>query len=952
MSDADAEADSDTPTGREDVWVEKYRPERLDEVVGHEAIIERIQAYVSDNDLANLLFAGPAGTGKCVGADTPVLTTHGVEPIGTVVGDADGLESPSDDRRIVTLSADGFEYVAPEHVYAKQADRTLTVDTRDGVSMHVTPEHKLLTVTNEGFAWRPADTLGAGDRIVRPKSLPMPAGDASLPWPQAMDERETLVTAPDGVSERPLADTDPTNLHDDTVRIRTRLGDDLAPEIAPPVRLTPDLGAFLGLLLGGGAVHEEAITFSGPATLRDRFVTLATEQFDVTPTVENTTVRIENRTLVAFLTACFDIVAPADAYGARLVTAPAPVRTAFLRAAIDAGGTVTDAPAIEIPGSEATVTLLAYLLAGVGIPTQRRTRDDTVVLTITESTAIARFVASIGFIRETQTTALQTILVDASRDPDGAPATTTPTPMPDGGATVASRPSSPDRADLHVDRIADISEDDTPRRVYDLAVPGTHNYVAGTLPTVMHNTTTALAIAKEIYGEDWQENFLELNASDERGIDVVRGRIKEFARASFGEYDFRIIFLDEADALCVPPGTEVVTGYPSSPEVKQIEDVAKDGEPIPSVDFETNEIQSDNGRLVDSGVADFFKVELEDGREIEASLTHPFFVVGEDGTLVEKELRELSAGDEIADFKDDIGVSRCETCGDWTAGRFCSVPCKNGGHSNSLTGEGNPMDGTEWSDERRENVVSDGGVRIVQTVEVRSIEYSHRGQAYNISMAGTPNFMLANGILTHNTSDAQSALRRTMEQFSGQTRFILSCNYSSRIIDPIQSRCAVFRFSPLADEAVIEQARQVADAEGLTVTDDGFEAIAYVADGDMRRAINALQAAATAEGPIDEAAVYAITSTARPEEVLEMAQHAIDGDFMTARAKLESLLVDRGIAGGDILDQLHRSVWDLDIDEAAAVRLMDRIGETEYRIVEGADERIQLEAMLASLALD
>ncbi|MFP4218004.1 MAG: replication factor C small subunit, partial [Salinarchaeum sp.] len=131
-----------------------------------------------------------------------------------------------------------------------------------------------------------------------------------------------------------------------------------------------------------------------------------------------------------------------------------------------------------------------------------------------------------------------------------------------------------------------------------------------------------------------------------------------------------------------------------------------------------------------------------------------------------------------------------------------------------------------------------------------------------------------------------------------------------------------------------------------------FEAIAYVADGDMRRAINALQAAATAEGPIDEAAVYAITSTARPEEVLEMAQYAIDGDFMAARAKLESLLVDRGIAGGDILDQLHRSVWDLDIDEAAAVRLMDRIGETEYRIVEGADERIQLESMLASLALD
>ena len=474
-------------------------------------------------------------------------------------------------------------------------------------------------------------------------------------------------------------------------------------------------------------------------------------------------------------------------------------------------------------------------------------------------------------------------------------------------------------ADLHYDRIEHVERVETDERVYDLTVPGTRSYVAGSVPTVMHNTTASTAIAREVYGEEnWRGNFLELNASDQRGIDVVRDRIKGFARSSFGG-DFRIVFLDEADSLCVPPGTEVVTGYPSKPEVKPIEDVSVEGEPIPSVDFETNEIQSDEGHLVDSGVADFFEIELDDGRTMLASPTHPFFVVGEDGRLVERELRDLSPGDEIADFGDEIGVSRCEMCGE--------------------------------NDEFDATAVTDGGVKSVQTAGIRRIEYSHRGKAYNITMEDTPNFLLGNGVLTHNTDDAQSALRRTMEQFSDNTRFILSCNYSSKIIDPIQSRCAVFRFSPLSDEAVATQVREIAAAEGIEVTDAGVDALVYAADGDMRRAINSLQAAATTGEVVDEEAVYAITATARPEEIESMVTDALEGDFTRARATLETLITATGLAGGDVIDQLHRSVWEFDLSEREAVRLMERVGEADYRIAEGANEQVQLEAMLASLAL-
>jgi len=253
---------------------------------------------------------------------------------------------------------------------------------------------------------------------------------------------------------------------------------------------------------------------------------------------------------------------------------------------------------------------------------------------------------------------------------------------------------------------------------------------------------------------------------------------------------------------------------------------------------------------------------------------------------------------------------------------------------------------------RRPSPETDGGRRRVETATVESVEFDHNGPAYNITMEGTPNFMLANGILTHNTSDAQSALRRTMEQFANNTRFILSCNYSSQIIDPIQSRCAVFRFGPLAEEAVGEYTRQVAEREGIEVTDGGVDALVYAADGDMRKALNGLQAAATTEGAVDDEAVYAITATARPEAIEAMVESALDGDFTAARAKLDDLLTDAGLGGGDVIDQLHRSAWEFDLDDAATVRLLERVGETDYRITQGANERLQLEALLASLALE
>lgn len=265
-------------------------------------------------------------------------------------------------------------------------------------------------------------------------------------------------------------------------------------------------------------------------------------------------------------------------------------------------------------------------------------------------------------------------------------------------------------------------------------------------------TTSAVALAREFFGDDWQVNFRELNASDERGIDVVRNQIKQFARtAPMGKATFKILFLDEADAL---------------------------------------------------------------------------------------------------------------------------------------------------------------------------------------------------------TNDAQSALRRTMENYAQTCRFILSCNYSSKIIDPIQSRCAIYRFKPLDREAISEELLRIAKNEGLNISESAMDAIIYVAQGDMRKAINALQGAAIINPDISEDMIYEITSTAKPDEIRELLRIILEGNFEAAENSLHELTVNRGIAPNELINQFYRTlVNDTAIDRRLKVELIGHLGEADFRISEGADQNIQMDALIARCVL-
>lgn len=201
------------------------------------------------------------------------------------------------------------------------------------------------------------------------------------------------------------------------------------------------------------------------------------------------------------------------------------------------------------------------------------------------------------------------------------------------------------------------------------------------------------------------------------------------------------------------------------------------------------------------------------------------------------------------------------------------------------------------------------------------------------------------------TSEAQHALRRTMEKYSATTRFILSANYASKIIEPIQSRCVVLRFKPLKEEEMREYIERIASGESLKIDKKAEEALIYVSEGDLRKITNTLQGAAISNSDITETSIYEIASKARPKEVVAMLRYALGGDFSKARDELNTLFLSYGMSGEDILVQCHREALNLDVEDRLKLKLISTIGDYNFRIVEGANERIQLEAMIAKLAL-
>jgi len=201
------------------------------------------------------------------------------------------------------------------------------------------------------------------------------------------------------------------------------------------------------------------------------------------------------------------------------------------------------------------------------------------------------------------------------------------------------------------------------------------------------------------------------------------------------------------------------------------------------------------------------------------------------------------------------------------------------------------------------------------------------------------------------TKEAQQALRRTMENYTQTCRFILSCNYSSKIIDPIQSRCTIFRFKPLSREDISSIVMIIAKREGLVIDEKAKEALFEVSGGDVRRLENVLQASAAVSKSISEDLIFSIASYARPGEVRSVLESCVKGDFLSAKKQLLKTMLEYGLAGLDIIKQLQQAVWSLEVDDRQKLAMSRACGEVEFRMVEGADEFVQLESLLANFIL-
>lgn len=202
------------------------------------------------------------------------------------------------------------------------------------------------------------------------------------------------------------------------------------------------------------------------------------------------------------------------------------------------------------------------------------------------------------------------------------------------------------------------------------------------------------------------------------------------------------------------------------------------------------------------------------------------------------------------------------------------------------------------------------------------------------------------------TAGAQQALRRTMEIYSATTRFALACNNSSKIIEPIQSRCALLRYGRLSDEQIVERLVHVARAEGVEYSPAGIDALVFSAEGDLRQAINSLQATASGFGFISPEHVYRVCDQPHPTVVADIVSKCLRGEVDSALLQLETLCA-QGYAPVDLVSTFFRVVKALPektLSDALQLEVIKDIGSTHVRILEGAPSKLQLSAMLCSIA--
>jgi len=198
------------------------------------------------------------------------------------------------------------------------------------------------------------------------------------------------------------------------------------------------------------------------------------------------------------------------------------------------------------------------------------------------------------------------------------------------------------------------------------------------------------------------------------------------------------------------------------------------------------------------------------------------------------------------------------------------------------------------------------------------------------------------------TGAAQQAMRRTMEIFSQTTRFALACNISSKIIEPIQSRCAILRFSRIADEDMIARLKLVLDKEGAPYDQSGLEALVFSAEGDMRNVLNGAQSTFNAFGNITKDTVFRMNDQPQPEKIRGSLESSLKKDMKATFEPMHEIW-RQGYSSTDIISTYGRVAKQMDAPEHIKLEWLKEIGLTHARVTSGAQNLLQLDAMVAKI---
>ncbi len=197
------------------------------------------------------------------------------------------------------------------------------------------------------------------------------------------------------------------------------------------------------------------------------------------------------------------------------------------------------------------------------------------------------------------------------------------------------------------------------------------------------------------------------------------------------------------------------------------------------------------------------------------------------------------------------------------------------------------------------------------------------------------------------TSDAQTALRRIIEDTSKICRFILIANNLSKIIAPIQSRCVVFKFTRISDKDIISQLKFIAKQEKIKTDEKGLQTICDHTSGDLRHAINILQAAASS-GDVTESIVKSVVGLTKTKDVQDVLKLALDGKISDSRDKMIELIKVYGMSESDFLKYINQAAFNSKTSNLEG--MLETIAKYDYRILVGSNPEIQLSALLAELA--